>query len=233
MLSRLWASIRYSIAAKLYLVSGISVIAVAVLATASVHFAGQTRFAAQELYREGVVGIQTVTQLEVLFEQHRALITAAPAELDRHRLQNTRQAVDAVNTLIDKSVYAELSARDALDRRLLTEIAVLVPNLREAGDRVLMLAGNFAQDRALEVSQGDYAEAADAIRRYLQAWSQAQIRAVDREVDRLSKASSDLILWVVASAFLAFVLIGPVSIWTKHRILSRLGNITAAMHRLW
>ena len=71
MVSRLWASIRYSIAAKLYLVSGISVIAVAVLATASVHFAGQTRFAAQELYREGVVGIQTVTQLEVLFEQHR------------------------------------------------------------------------------------------------------------------------------------------------------------------
>jgi hypothetical protein len=133
MLSRLWASLRYSIAAKLYLLSGISVIAVAVLAAASVHFAGQTRFAAQELYREGVVGIQTVTQLEVLFEQHRALITAAPAELDRHRLRNTRQAVEAVNSLIDKSVHAELSARDALDRRLLTEIAVQVPKLREAG----------------------------------------------------------------------------------------------------
>ena len=232
MLSRLWASIRYSIAAKLYLVSGISVIAVAVLATASVHFAGQTRFAAQELYREGVVGIQTVTQLEVLFEQHRALITAAPAELDRHRLQNTRQAVEAVNSLIDKSVHAEPSASDAPERKVLTEIAVHVPKLREAGDRVLMFAGNFAQDRALEVSQGDYAEAADAIRRNLQAWSQAQIRAVDREVDRLSKASSDLILWVIASAFLAFVLIGPVSLWTKHRILSRLGNITAVMHRL-
>src|ERR1700682_2167254 len=232
MVSRLWASIRYSIAAKLYLVSGISVIAVAVLATASVHFAGQTRFAAQELYREGVVGIQTVTQLEVLFEQHRALITAAPAELDRHRLQNTRQAVEAVNSLIDRGVHAEPSASDAPERKVLTEIAVHVPKLREAGDRVLMFAGNFAQDRALEVSQGDYAEAADAIRRNLQAWSQAQIRAVDREVDRLSKASSDLILWVIASAFLAFVLIGPVSLWTKHRILSRLGNITAVMHRL-
>jgi diguanylate cyclase (GGDEF)-like protein len=230
--SRLWASIRYSIAAKLYLLSAISVIAVAVLATASVHFAGQTRFAAEELYREGVVGIQTVTQLEVLFEQHRALITAAPAELDRHRLQNTRQAVEAVNKLIDKSVHAEPSASDAPERRLLTEIAVQVPKLREAGDRVLMLAGNFAQDKALEVSQGDYAEAADVIRRNLQAWSQAQIRAVDREVDRLSKASSDLILWVIASAFLAFVLIGPVSLWSKHRILSRLGNLTAVMHRL-
>src|ERR1700682_1928384 len=232
MLSRLWASIRYSFAAKLYLLSGISVIAVAVLATASVHFAGQTRFAAHELYREGVVGIQTVTQLEVLFEQHGPLLSGRPAELDRHRLRNTRQAVEALNTLIDKNVYAELSASDALDRRLLREIAVQVPNLKEAGDRVLMLAGNFAQDKALEVSQGDYAEAADAIRRYLQAWSRAQIRAVDREVDRLSKASSDLILWVIASAFLAFVLIGPVSLWSKHRILSRLGNITAVMHRL-
>jgi diguanylate cyclase (GGDEF)-like protein len=232
MLSRLWASIRYSIAAKLYLHSGISVVAIAVLVTASVHFAGQTRFAAHELYREGVVGIQAVTQLEVLFEQHRALITAAPAELDRHRLQNTMQAVEVVNSLIDKSVHAEPSASNAAERGVLAEIAVQAPKLREAGDRVLMFAGNFIQDRALEVSQGDYAEAADAIRRNLQAWSQAQIRAVDREVDRLSEASSDLILWVIASAFVAFVLIGPVGLWTKHRVLSRLGKITAVMHRL-
>jgi diguanylate cyclase (GGDEF)-like protein len=232
MLSRLWALVRYGIAAKLYLLTAISLAALAVLAAASIHFAGQTRFAAERLYGEGVLGIQTVTQLEVLFAQHRALITAAPAELDRSRLRNSRQAVEAVNTLIDGSVQTELSRGGTPDERLLTEIAREVPKLREAGDRVLMLADNFAQDRALEVSQGDYSQAANIIQGALQRWYQAQIRTVDREVQRLSKASNDLILWVVASTLIAFVLIGPVTLWAKHRILSRLANITAVMHRL-
>jgi PAS domain-containing protein len=232
MLSRLWELVRYGIAAKLYLLSAISLAALAVLAAASIHFAGQTRFAADRLYSEGVLGIQAVSQLEVLFAQHRALITAAPAELDRHRLSNTRRAVEAVNTLINNRIHLEPSASDRPEHGLLTAIEARVPRLKEAGDRVLMLAENFAQEKALEVSQGDYTQVADAIGRSLQGWYRAQIRTVDREVSRLSKASNDLILWVIASALVAFVLIGPVTLWTKHRILSRLGKLTTAMDRL-
>src|ERR1019366_2887102 len=55
MLSRLWTMARYGIAAKLYLLTAISVAALVVLATASIHFASQTKFAAGRLYREGVV----------------------------------------------------------------------------------------------------------------------------------------------------------------------------------
>jgi hypothetical protein len=121
MLSRHWALVRYGIAAKLYLLSAISLATLAVLATASIHFAVQTRFAAERLYGEGVLGIQTVAQLEVLFAQHRALITAAPAELDRSRLRNSRQAVEAVNTLIDGSVRTELSRGETPNESLLTE----------------------------------------------------------------------------------------------------------------
>src|SRR3954447_16743964 len=98
MLSGLWASVRYGIAAKLYLLTVVAIAALTVLAAASIHFAGQTRFAAERLYREGVLGIQTVTQLEVMFAQHRALTAAAPAELDRTRLRSSRQAIEAVNT---------------------------------------------------------------------------------------------------------------------------------------
>jgi diguanylate cyclase (GGDEF)-like protein len=231
-LSRFWTSIRYGIAPKLYLLTAISIAALAVLAAASLHFAGQTRFAAERLYSVGVVGIQTVTQLEVLFAQHRALIIAAPAELDRSRLRNSRRAVEAVSILIDGRIQTELSRGATAEGSLLTEIAAQVPKLREAGDRVLMLADNFAQDQALEVSQGDYSLAANSIQRSLQRWYQVQIRTVDREIDRLSEASSDLVLWVIASALVAFVLIGPLALWAKHRILSRLNKITAVMHRL-
>lgn len=232
MLSRLWTSVRYGIAAKLYLLNAVSIAALVVLATASIHFASQTRFAAERLYREGVLGIQTVTQLEVLFEQHRALITAAPAELDRKRLQRSRLAFEAVNASIDASVLTERSRGAATDDSQITAIATQVPKLIEAGDRVLMLAENFAQDKALELSQGEYAQAANAIRSSLQVWYQDQIRNVDREVNGLSGASNGLILWIIASALVAFVLLGPVTIWIKHRILSRLGKLTAVMHQL-
>jgi hypothetical protein len=113
MLPRLLTMVRYGIAAKLYLLTVISIVALAVLATASIHFASQTKFAAGRLYRQGVVGIEKVTQLEVLVEQHRALITAAPAELDRGRLQKIRQAVAAVNARIEANIHAESSQQEA------------------------------------------------------------------------------------------------------------------------
>src|ERR1035437_603562 len=231
MLPRLWTLVRYGIAAKLYLLTAISVVALAVLATASIHFASQTKFAAGRLYREGVVGIEKVTQLEVLFEQHRALITAAPAEFDRGRLQKTRQAVEAVTARIEASIHAESSQREAASEALLSRIAREVPKLTVSGDRVLMLADNFAQDKALEVSQGDYSQSADKIQKTLTGWYQQQLGAVDREVNGLSKAANDLTWWVIAAALTAFVLIGPVTLWAKHRILSRLGKMTAVMHR--
>jgi len=231
MLSRLWALVCYGIAARLYLLTAISLASLLVLATASIHFADKTKSAAERLYLEGVVGIQTITQLEILFEQHRAFITGAPAELDRGRLQKTRQAVDAVNVQIGLSVNAS-SHNDAAAKKVLTEIAAQVPQLIESGNRVLLFADNFAQDKALELSQGDYSTAADAIGEILRSWSQAQIRTVDREVNRLSAASNDLIVWAIASAFVAFVLIGPVTLWIKLRIFSRLSKLTAVMRRL-
>src|SRR5476651_2319911 len=150
MLSRLWTSIRYGIAAKLYLMTAVSLAALLILAAASIHFANQTKLAAERLYSEGVMGIQAVTQLEVLFEQHRALITAAPAELDRNRLKKSRQAVDAVNVLIEANVLAHPLEAGTPKGKLLAELAAQVPYLKDAGYRVLMLADSFAQDKALE-----------------------------------------------------------------------------------
>ena len=231
MLTRLLTSVRHGIAPKLYLLTGIALTALLVLAMASIHFASQTKRAAERLYREGVVGIQIITQLEVMFEQHRALITGAPAELDRGRIQSSRQAVEAINVQIEASVYPKRFENDNEERRL-AEIAVQVPKLIESGNRVLMLADSFAQDRALEVSQGDYSLAVNTIQAALHNWYTEQIHTVDNEISGLSKASNDLILWVIASALVGFVLIGPVSLWAKHRILSRLGKLTAVMHRL-
>jgi diguanylate cyclase (GGDEF)-like protein/PAS domain S-box-containing protein len=228
MLSRLWMLILHRIAAKLYLLTFISLAALAVLATVSIHFANQTNLAAERLYQEGVLGVQKVTQLEVLFEQHRALILAAPAELDRGHLQKSRQSVEVLNSRI----AITLAERDLSSERFLSQISAQVPTLTKSGNRVLMLADNFAQDEALAESQGGYSQAAHIIERVLKDWNQEQIRTVDREVTGLTKTAQDLNWWVVTAAFTAFVLIGPVTLWAMHRIMSRLGKITTVMHRL-
>lgn len=228
MLARLWTLIQHRIAAKLYLLTIISLAALAVLATVSIHFANQTESAAGRLYQEGVIGVRHVTQLEVLFEQHRALIKAAPAELDRVQLHKSRQSVELLNSRI----ATILTERSPWNDRFLSQIETEVPALTESGYRVLRLAENFAQDEALAVSQGSYSIAAQIIAGVLKDWNQEQIGAVDREITGLTTAAQDLNWWVIAAALTAFVLIGPVTLWAMHRIMSRLGKITAVMHRL-
>jgi diguanylate cyclase (GGDEF)-like protein/PAS domain S-box-containing protein len=232
MFSRFWIAIRYSIAAKLYMLTLVSVGALAVLATASTHFANQAQIAAGKLYLEGVEGVQKVTHLEILFEQHRALITAVPAELQRARIRQIQQTVADLDERIDGSLLAVGAQRDAGIQQLLQEIGADVPKLKQSGHRVLMFADNFAQDQALAISQGDYSQAADNIRSALRVWHQDQITSVNREVDGLASAAHNLTWWVVAAAVTAFVLIGPLTLWAQYRIVGRLRRLTAAMRQL-
>src|SRR5664279_5599897 len=228
MLSRLWTPIRHGIAAKLYLLTTISLAALAVLATVSIHFANETKLAAGRLYQEGVLGVQKVAELEVLFEQHRALIQAAPAELDRGHLHKSQQSVELLNSRIAQN----LAGLNPPNERFLSQILAQVPALTESGDRVLKLADNFAQDQALEVSQGSYSQAANIIERVLKDWNQQQSTAMNREVAGLTTAAEDLNWWVIIAALTAFVLIGPVTLWAMRRIMGRLGKITTVIHRL-
>lgn len=228
MLVHLWTLIQHRIAAKLYLLTIVSLTALAILATVSIHFASQTKLAAGRLYQEGVLGIRNVTQLEVLFEQHRAMIKAAPAGLDRARLQETRQSIEMLNVRI----ATILADRAPWNNRFLSRIEAGIPALAESGHQVLKLAENFAREEALAVSEGSYSIAAQTIAGVLEDWNQEQIGAVDRETTRLTKAAQDLIWWVIAVAITAFVLIGPITLWAMHRIMSRLGKLTEVMRRL-
>jgi diguanylate cyclase (GGDEF)-like protein len=218
-----------SIAAPIYMSNGASLVAVAILAIASVHFANRTETAAAHLYQSGVIELQKESLFEIMFQQHRRMVQAAPAELDRSRLQSSKAALDQINDTIRQFLKEAPDEDRSIAGEFLKVIRAEIPKLEEAGARVFMLAENFAQDQE---SQGQYAFSAQLIEGNLRSWRNAQLSSVNRELAALSDAAGRLTIWVTLGALAAFLLIGPVGLTIIYRILRRVGALTAAMLKL-
>ena len=74
------------VSTKLLAVAVATTTAVLVLTAAAVHFAKTTETAAERLHLEGFVAVERAASLQTLLEQHRRIVEAAPAEVDRKRL---------------------------------------------------------------------------------------------------------------------------------------------------
>lgn len=227
-----WHGIWNSIAAPLYGSNTASLIAVLILAITSIHFADRTDSAARYLYQTGVVELQKESHFEIIFQRHRRLVQAAPAELDRGRLQAGRAEVAMASSQLRQFLYEVGRDNTSIAYQFVESIAVALPTLEASSGRVFELAYNFSQDEALSVSQGVYAETADRIERNLSDWRNAQLLLSDLELSRLSNAAHALTGWVTLSALIALFLIGPVGLTIKYRILTRLHALTDVMLRL-
>jgi diguanylate cyclase (GGDEF)-like protein len=231
-LARGWRRARSSIAAQLYSSNTASLLAVLILAVASIHFARRTETAANYLYKSGMMELQIESRFEILFQRHRRLVQAAPAELDRPRLDASH--VELLNADAQLQIILRDVGQDTMSvaNRFVAIIRTDLSTLEEAGARVFELAHSFSQDEALRVSQGTYAETADRIERSLSEWRNAQLEMSNLELSRLSTAARALTGWVTGSALVALLLIGPVGLMIKYRILTRLHLLTAVMLRL-
>src|SRR5438128_3051164 len=72
--ARFSSKIRGRIKVQLYAVSVASLVAVAALSLASVHFAKRTEAAADRVFQAGVVDLQEQARFEGLFDEHRRLV---------------------------------------------------------------------------------------------------------------------------------------------------------------
>lgn len=68
-----------TIAFKLNVTGGLALVAVLALATVSAHFASRTSAATAVLTADGIRGSGIAARLELLLQQHRALVESAPA----------------------------------------------------------------------------------------------------------------------------------------------------------
>ncbi len=231
----LWLYSRFGIAAKLYCVAILSLTSVGVLAFASIHFAKTTQLAARSLYKDGFVGVESSTRLELLLEQHRRIVQSSPAEVDRGQIDANRQQLAKVSGTIESLLKASADDDDDegthIAQGLATQIAELFPELVKRGDRVLFFAYNFTQDKALELAN-NYATTADKIQQKINKYRGERLNIAEKEVIRLVESAGSLVSWVLISTAAAILILGPLGFLVTRNVVHRLGRITEAMGRL-
>jgi diguanylate cyclase (GGDEF)-like protein len=228
----LLASLRGSIAAKLYCFAILSIIAVVALAISSIYFAKTTEIAAARLYDHGFRGTLSSARLGLLLEQHRRIVESMPLEVDRARIDVSRRELDVIKVKFTELID-ELSAQKPnsdpadLERR----IAASLPYLFDAGEKVAFYVYEFAQDKATEQAEG-YTYIANGLQILVRDYRDQRMHDADEAVAFMLRSAKSLTISVLICAFAAFVLIGPIGLATMHRVLSRLGDVTRAMAKL-
>ena len=208
---------------RLYCLSGVALVAVSVLAAASVHFADETNRAAQRLYGYSLAGVVNAADLELYLEKHRRIIETAPVEVDRQHLQRDTIASEAIVDQLE--TLANLHDEDAAG------ITGELPELVAKGRRVLYFAAQFAQDRALEAVV-DYVRVASRVHDRITSYRDRRLQVADEQVTDLARSGRLLITWVVVASAAALLLIGPFSLLVIRGIVGRLKQITEVMRRL-
>jgi diguanylate cyclase (GGDEF)-like protein len=218
------------ISAKLYCFAFLSLLAVATLSISSIYFSRTTETAAQRLYGAGFFGIINSTRLDVLLERHRRIVESMPSEVDRDRMQAGRNELGQIKQKLSE-LMIQIAPANGDRASLESRIAESLPALFEAADQVAFYANEFAQDKAVEQTNG-YAHIANGVERLIKSYRDLRLEEAQEAIAVVSATTKSLAIWVLLSAFVAIVLIGPIGLTTMHRVLSRLARVTLAMTRL-
>ena len=231
-MSSIFSFWRRSVAANIYCLAFLSILSLAALAGSSLYFAKTTEGAANKFYSDGFVGVLGATRLELLLEQHRRIVESMPAEVDKVRLEKSRDELNQIRSKLI-SLIADLTPEDAdgIVEDLEKEIAKSFLPLAELADKVVFYALNIAQDKAIEFSD-QYAGAAQKTQHFIQAYRAHELKSARDSVAELSSSAKALTAWVLISTIAAFVAIGPIGLTITRRVLLRLGRVTDAMARV-
>lgn len=219
-----WPVHFHSIAAKLNALGVMVLFAMLVMAAAAIYFATATGQAAHHLYRTGLFGVVEAGELELLLERHRRIIEAAPVEFDRIKIDKDRRDTEAI---ADRMV----ALANQRHEYYLNSISELLPEFVDTGRRVLFLAANFAQDRAMEAVE-EYKARAYQVEIQIRRFRQNRLDIADKDVIELLASGRALTEWVILSALVGVFVFGPLSFFMVRQISTRLNAITETMLRL-
>jgi diguanylate cyclase (GGDEF)-like protein len=212
------------IAGRLYCVGLLALLAVGLLAAASIYFASLTGRATHELYENGLVGLVDATEIEILLEKHRRIVETAPSSSSRHQVTRHRRLSEAFYASIEEIAA---NSNDALAQRIASDL----PALADEARRVLLLAENRAMDQ-IEAAVDAYAKVADNLQDGIRTYRAERMKTAASKVGDLMFKASLLTKAVIAATFAVLVLIGPLSFFLLRGVAVRLRDVTEAMHRL-
>ena len=220
------------IAARLYWVAALSIIAIATLATSSIHFARITQDAATQLSLEGFEGIENSSELQSLLARHRQIIESAPAEVDRKRLEVSQHEFIRVSSQLSTLINGLTRKKtEKVSDEIEAKIEQKFPHLVTAGQEVMFYAYNFAQDKALE-SAAVYAKTGDDLQETIQQYRAHRTLVAANSMSSLMESARYLQLWVSICAIAAFIFIGLIGPTITRGVIKRLNRITTYMTRL-
>ena len=208
---------------RLYSLGGLALVAVGVLVAASIHFADETNRAARQLYDYSLSGVVNAADLELLLEKHRRIVETSPIELDRNQIVR--------DTFASEAIVDQLEALATTRDDDAGSIAGELPELVAKGRRVLFYASQFAQDRAIGAA-AEYNVVAGRVHDLIAAYRGRRLAVADAQVTGLARSGRQLMTWLLVTAVVAMILIGPFSFLVIHGIVVRLKRITDVMLRL-
>jgi EAL domain-containing protein (putative c-di-GMP-specific phosphodiesterase class I) len=214
---------RETIASRLYLIGGLALLSVTALSAGAIHFAAGTSREADALHDGGIVRILAAGELELLLETHRRMISAAPSVRGPEQLEQARHRARDVQARIATLVE---EADDAL-------AASAGPELRrlwQSGDEVMRLAERAEPEAAL-AGVAAHAVVAGKVQDLVRQHRLRQVALAEREARAMLERTWTLVDWVIGTAVLASLLIGPLGFTLLRRTLARLGRTSPETER--
>ena len=212
-----------TVASQLYLACALAGLAALSIATSSLHFTHRTSAAVEQFHSDALPGLLVAADLALLVEQHRRIVEAAPVSMDRQEIDRDRLQSENILERIETLTVQPRSAEIDVIRNEL-------PALTERSRKVLFLAANFAQQRAMDEAE-TYARSARRVEAAISAFRASRIEAAELEVSDIKTGGRSLTTWVLAAS-MAIGVVLPAAVWLLHATVLRLRTITGAMLRL-
>jgi methyl-accepting chemotaxis protein len=224
--------LHFGIAAKLYLVA--TAAAVALFIVAGTSFVGANRMvdAGHRLHDRGAVGIAEASNLALLFEQQRGLVSRVPAETDLQRQTAFRARFQALSGEIDATLGRIDGLVDGGERDEVHQLATLFAAMRKEAATVFDFSQNFVQDKAVEVLDGPFVDVEKQLDATLAELLAAIRVSADNDQTALRDAGTAMIAFLGLGLLLGTGIVGALTWLIARNIARPIGAMTEAMMAL-
>lgn len=213
-----------SVAARLYCVAALAVVAVAGLAVAAVSYTTHSAQTVTALRDEGITAAGLAADVDLLLERHRRIIESAPSYVDRPAMRTNAASAEDVARQIEGLAG---NAQDPFMGSVAASLPVLVGTSR----RALFLLATATPGAAAAVID-DYVKVANRMQDQLRLHRTGRVDVAKAGVDQLVQHGDRVVRWLVISAVAIVLLVGPMSVLIIRSIVRRLKAITQTMQRL-
>ena len=213
-----------TISGRLALAGGLAILAMLLLAIATIFFATSTRRAAEALYQQGLLGASEAAELDVLLEAQRRLIEPDASALDPAARSTHRwRALEMSQRMADLARRAA-AALPAETKEALLRLAAL--------ERDVLGTPEASAPADVQGARQAYVVETERLQDVLRRHRSRRIADANSELHALADRARRQVIGVGIAALLAVLLIGPMAVLVLHRLATRLKRITVAMRML-